>query len=268
MTLKNRLDVLLVEQGYFPAVQNAQGAIMAGLVYVDGKRVDKAGTRLAASVRLEVRGQSLPYVSRGGLKLAKAIDEFDLVMDGKVMIDIGASTGGFTDCALQNGAVKVYAVDVGYGQLAWSLRQDERVVVMEKTNARYLAKADFPELADIITIDVSFISLGTILPPIVDLLHDQGQVIALIKPQFEAAREQVGERGVVKDEDVHRQVIRHTWQIASELGLGLLGLTYSPITGPQGNIEFLAWFKKSAADVVTDSQVHDLVQLAHRILSK
>lgn len=263
MIVKERLDVLLVQQGYFPTRQRAQGAIMAGLVFVDGRRTDKPGTKFPENVAIQVQGQDHPYVSRGGLKLERAIKQLGFDPSGKVVIDIGASTGGFTDCALQHGAKRIYAVDVGYAQLAWTLRQDERVIVMERTNARYLHASDFPEQADAATIDVSFISLGTILPPVVELLTLDGEIVALIKPQFEAGREQVGKRGVVRDAATHRQVIRQVWDIATSLGLGLIGLTFSPITGPQGNIEFLARFKRVSDDVVMEDQIANVVELAH-----
>ncbi|HHW98430.1 MAG TPA: TlyA family RNA methyltransferase [Firmicutes bacterium] len=263
MVDKERLDVLMVQQGLFESRQKAQGAIMAGLVTVDGQLVDKPGTRFAREVDIQVQGQEHPYVSRGGLKLEQAIRELGFDPAGKVIIDIGASTGGFTDCALQHGAQRVYAVDVGHAQLAWKLRQDQRVVVMERTNARYLKAGDFPEQADALTIDVSFISLATILPPVVQLLRPGGEVVALIKPQFEAGRDQVGKRGVVREKTVHRQVIGQVWEVASNLQLGLQGLTFSPITGPEGNIEFLAWFKQGAVDLVTPESVEKIVELAH-----
>jgi 23S rRNA (cytidine1920-2'-O)/16S rRNA (cytidine1409-2'-O)-methyltransferase len=266
MSSKERLDILLVQQGLFSSRQKAQGAIMAGLVSVAGQRVDKAGTKFPADASIEVLGQEHPYVSRGGLKLERAIHELGFDPAGKTIIDIGASTGGFTDCALQHGAKHVYAVDVGYAQLAWSLRQDERVTVMERTNARYLEPDDFPELVDAITIDVAFISLATILPPIVKLLLPKGEIVALIKPQFEAGREQVGKKGVVRDQAVHRQVIQDTWGVASNLGLGLLALTFSPITGPEGNIEFLAWFREGESDSVTGEVIGEVVEQAHRQL--
>ncbi|HBK84965.1 MAG TPA: TlyA family rRNA (cytidine-2'-O)-methyltransferase [Firmicutes bacterium] len=266
MIIKERLDVLLVQQGYFPTRQRAQGAIMAGLVFVEGQRADKPGTKFPEDVTIRVQGQEHPYVSRGGLKLERAIKQLGFDPAGRVVIDVGASTGGFTDCALQHGAIRVYAVDVGYAQLAWTLRQDERVVVMERTNARYLQASDFPERADAATIDVSFISLGTILPPVVELLTPDGEIVALIKPQFEAGREKVGKRGVVREAATHRQVIRQVWDTAASLGLGLVGLTFSPITGPQGNIEFLARFKSAADDVVIEDQIANVVELAHASL--
>jgi 23S rRNA (cytidine1920-2'-O)/16S rRNA (cytidine1409-2'-O)-methyltransferase len=241
---KCRLDQLLVNRGLVPSREKGKALIMAGQVYVDGMKVEKPGTNVNIDVVIEIKGESLPYVSRGGLKLAKALQEFKITLQGKIVLDIGASTGGFTDCALQNGATKVYAVDVGYGQLAWSLRQDARVVVMERKNARYLSSADIPELIDVITIDVAFISLRKILVPLHVLLKEDGYILALIKPQFEAGREQVGKKGVVKDPVIHRQVIEEIIAFSQDLGLIVQGLTYSPIKGPQGNIEFLLWLQK------------------------
>lgn len=239
-----RLDVLLVEKGFFPSREQARTAIMSRRVSVDGQIVDKAGTQVSPEASLSVGGHDLPYVSRGGLKLAKALKSFDLHLDGLVMADIGASTGGFTDCALQNGAALVYAVDVGYGQLAWKLRQDERVVVLEKTNARYLTAEQIPELLDVITIDASFISLGKLLPALFPLLKQDGSLVALIKPQFEAGREKVGKKGVVRDPAVHLEVIENVLAMASEVGFFCRGLDYSPIKGPEGNIEYLLWLTK------------------------
>lgn len=237
--MKTRLDVLLVQRGLFPSRQQAQRAIMAGLVFVDGQRVDKPGTAVPATARVEVRGKPFPYVSRGGLKLEKALDVFGVDVTGLVAADIGASTGGFTDCLLQRGAARVYAIDVGTGQLDWRLRTDPRVVVMEGVNARYLRPGDLPEPVDLAVIDVSFISLIKVLPAVRDLLKPGGRVIALVKPQFEAGREQVGRRGVVRDPKVHRAVLRQVLLALGPLGLRPGGLTPSPIRGPEGNIEYL-----------------------------
>lgn len=266
MAVKERLDILLVQQGFFASRQQAQGAIMAGLVTVAGQLIDKPGTRFTEDVPISILGQEHPYVSRGGLKLEQAIRELGFDPTGKIMVDIGASTGGFTDCALQHGARHVYAVDVGYAQLAWSLRQDERVTVMERTNARYLTANDFSQAVDAITIDVSFISLAKILPAVAKLLLPGGEIIALIKPQFEAGREQVGRRGVVRDASVHQQVLLQVWEVAQKLSLGLWGITFSPITGPEGNIEFLARFKHGEMDRVSPIIIAETVELAHRQL--
>lgn len=237
---KERLDVLLVEQGYYETREKAKAAIMAGLVLVDDVPVDKAGTKIARTSKLIVKGAVHPYVSRGGLKLEKALNVFGIDLQGVTMLDIGASTGGFTDCALQNGAVHVYAVDVGYNQLDWSLRKDPRVSVMERTNFRYMQPGDLqgPEPA-FASIDVSFISLKLILPPLKQLLAPQGQVVALIKPQFEAGREKVGKSGVVRDPRVHQEVLEDILRFAKDIGYAIRGLTYSPIKGGEGNIEFL-----------------------------
>ncbi|MDD4572212.1 MAG: TlyA family RNA methyltransferase [Clostridia bacterium] len=241
---KKRLDIVLVEKGFFPSREQARTAIMSKEVEVNNKIIDKAGTPVADDAKIRILGEKLPFVSRGGYKLDKAVKTFGLDLTGLVMMDVGASTGGFTDCALQNGAAKVYAVDVGYGQLAWNLRNDERVVVLEKTNARYLDANLIPEALDMVTIDASFISLTKLLPAIEPLLKDKGQVMALIKPQFEAGREKVGKKGVVRDFDVHIEVIKKVVDAASELGLNMAGITFSPITGPEGNIEYLLWLKK------------------------
>lgn len=238
---KLRLDSLLVEQGFFSAREKAKAAIMAGEVLVDGVIVDKAGTQISAEAVLEVKAPKLPYVSRGGLKLARAFEVFGLDFRGRVVLDIGSSTGGFVDCALQNGAARIYAVDVGYGQLAWKLRQDSRVVVWEKTNARYLTREHIPEQVDWITADVSFISLGKALSAAVEFLKPQGQVLALVKPQFEAGPEHVGKKGVVRDKEVHKQVLAQVMEDFEALGLYACGISFSPITGPEGNIEYLLW---------------------------
>ena len=238
---KKRLDVLLVEQGLAESRQKAQAAIMAGAVYVNDQKVDKAGAPTEEGAKLEVRGQTMPYVSRGGLKLEKAMTVFPIALEGKVAADIGASTGGFTDCMLQNGAVKVYAVDVGYGQLAWSLRSDERVVCLERTNARYLSREQIPEPLEFASIDVSFISLKLILPPLRALMGPEGQVVCLVKPQFEAGKDKVGKKGVVRDPAVHREVLEHFLEHAAQAGFTVSGLTYSPIRGPEGNIEYLGY---------------------------
>jgi len=240
---KERLDVLLLEQGYYESREKAKAAIMAGLVFVDEEPVDKAGTKVPRTATIRVKGAVHPYVSRGGLKLEKAIREFEIDLNGATMLDIGASTGGFTDCALQNGANYVYAIDVGYNQLDWSLRKDERVNVMERTNFRYLQPSDLQgPVPTFASIDVSFISLTIILPPLYAMLPQAGTVVALIKPQFEAGREKVGKSGVIRDPAVHRDVLELILRYAEQIGFRLLGLTYSPIAGGEGNIEFLAYW--------------------------
>lgn len=243
--MKERLDVLLVEKGMFPSREKAKASVMAGLVYVDGTRVDKAGNMTNPASELYVKEPLCPYVSRGGLKLSKAMDSFRIVLQGKTTIDMGASTGGFTDCMLQNGAQKVYAMDVGYGQLDWKLRTDNRVVNMEKTNIRYLDIVSFPEKVDFISIDVSFISLHLILPVAASLLREDGQIVCLVKPQFEAGREQVGKGGIVRDKKIHREVILKVIKYAEEFKLYPHGLTFSPVTGAKGNIEYLLLLAKS-----------------------
>ena len=235
MAEKERLDSLLVQRGLAPSRELAKAYIMAGKVYVDGRKEDKAGTKLPNDISIEVRGGQMKYVSRGGYKLEKAVEEFGISLEGKICMDIGASTGGFTDCMLQNGAAKVYAIDVGYGQFAWKLRNDPRVVCLEKTNMRYVTHEQVPDEADFASIDVSFISLTKILPAALDVLGEKGQLVCLIKPQFEAGREKVGKKGVVKDRAVHREVIEKITDYAEAQGLGILGLSFSPIKGPEGN---------------------------------
>jgi 23S rRNA (cytidine1920-2'-O)/16S rRNA (cytidine1409-2'-O)-methyltransferase len=247
---KQRIDILLVEQGFYESREKAKAAIMAGLVFVDGERLEKAGTKLDAKSEITVKGAPHPYVSRGGLKLEKALREFAIDLTGAVMIDIGASTGGFTDCALRAGASFVYAVDVGYNQLAWSIRNDPRVRVMERTNFRHLTAESLdgppPQFA---SIDVSFISLRLILPPLLQILAPDGDVVALIKPQFEAGREQVGKSGVVRDPAVHKQVLTTVLEFAENNGYRMHGLTFSPIRGGEGNIEFLVhWRRQGEAE--------------------
>lgn len=241
---KVRLDTLIVEKGLVPSREKAKRIIMCGNVYIDNQKVDKCGIKIDEEKEIEIRGNPLPYVSRGGLKLEKALQVFNIDVSNKVSVDIGASTGGFTDCLLKNGAKKVYAVDVGYGQLAWELRNDERVVNMERINARYLTDAQIHDKADIVTIDVSFISLKLILPAAVNLMKPEGVIICLIKPQFEAGKEQVGKKGVVKDENIHIDVIEKVINYAWDLKLKTVGLSFSPIKGPEGNIEYLACMKK------------------------
>lgn len=273
---KERLDVLLVEQGFFESREKAKAAIMAGLILVGTEQVDKAGTKIPRDAALTVKGAVHPYVSRGGLKLEKAIREFGIDLSGAVMLDIGASTGGFTDCALQHGAAYVYAIDVGYNQLDWSLRQEPRVNVMERCNFRYITPDQlFGPAPAFATIDVSFISLKLILPALRPLLRPGGSTVALIKPQFEAGREQVGKSGVVRDPDVHLNVLREVLSAAAELGFALRGLTFSPITGGEGNIEFLAYWVLPEGDSEADSagssaydDASDLGSLLRRVVDE
>ena len=269
MSNKTRLDVLLVERGLEQTRQRAQAMIMGGLVFVDGQRVDKAGTAIPNDAQVEVRGNTLRYVSRGGLKLEKAMTTFGLRLNGCICADIGASTGGFTDCMLQNGASKVYSVDVGYGQLAWQLRTDPRVVNLERTNARYLTREQIPEEIDFFSVDVSFISLKIILPAVRPLLKDGGKAVCLIKPQFEAGREKVGKKGVVRDKAVHEEVVQMICDFAVENGYSVQGLTFSPVKGPEGNIEYLVFLQKSDAPVSTaESTPHEIVEASHAALDK
>ena len=233
---KERLDVLLVSRGLAESREKAKAIIMSGNVYVDGQKEDKAGSNFPAEAVIEVRGNTLKYVSRGGLKLEKAMENFDVTLAGKICMDVGSSTGGFTDCMLQNGAVKVYAVDVGHGQLAWKLRNDERVVCMEKTNIRYVTPEDVADKINFSSIDVSFISLTKVLGPVKELLSDDGQIVCLIKPQFEAGREKVGKHGVVRDSAVHLEVIEKVIDFAISIGFEVLNLEFSPVKGPEGNI--------------------------------
>lgn len=267
--MKERLDVMLVKRGLAESREKAKAIIMSGIVYVDGQKEDKAGTTFSGDVKIEVRGKTLRYVSRGGLKLEKAMEQFGIELEGKVCMDCGASTGGFTDCMLQNGAIKVYSVDVGHGQLAWKLRNDDRVVCMEKTNMRYVTEEDIEELAQFVSIDVSFISLKKILPAVRRILTDDGEVVALIKPQFEAGRENVGKKGVVRDKKVHEEVITMITQFAVEHSFQLLHLDYSPIKGPEGNIEYLLHMRKledGTFDKDYDLHIHQVVEDSHKAL--
>ena len=267
MSGKKRLDVLLTERGLQESRQRAQAVIMSGEVFVNGQRVDKPGTAVAEDAQIEIRGGTLAYVSRGGLKLEKAMATFPIDLHGAVCADIGASTGGFTDCMLQNGAEKVYAVDVGYGQLAWKLRSDPRVVCLERTNARYLTYEQVPDELDFASVDVSFISLKLILPPLNGLLKDGGHAACLVKPQFEAGREKVGKKGVVRDPDVHLEVLEHFLDHAKESGFTVLGLTYSPIRGPEGNIEYLGYLEKGPWQERT-FDLKALVEESHQTLKE
>lgn len=241
--MKERLDVLMVKRGLFESREKAKAVIMSGIVYVNGQKEDKAGTSFEETVPIEVRGSTLKYVSRGGLKLEKAMTHFGVELEGKVCMDVGSSTGGFTDCMLQNGAVKVYSVDVGHGQLAWKLRNDPRVICMEKTNIRYVTPEDIGEPAAFASIDVSFISLTKVLGPVKQLLTEDGEIVCLIKPQFEAGREKVGKKGVVREKSTHLEVIQMVISYAVELGFEIKNLEFSPIKGPEGNIEYLLYLK-------------------------
>lgn len=260
---KERLDALLVNRGMFESRAKAQAAIMAGQVLVNEQKIDKPGTQVKPEVTIRLLGNQLRYVSRGGLKLEKALQIFPISVEGKVVADVGASTGGFTDCALQNGAAKVYALDVGYGQLAWKLRSDERVINMERTNVRYLEAKDLLEQVDAVTIDVAFISLDKILPAVHKILKPTGFVVALIKPQFEAGKENVGKKGVVREASVHMDVIRNVIAFAKGEGFGIAGLDFSPIKGPEGNIEYLLHLTLGDDDAISDDYIVDLVGKSH-----
>lgn len=261
---KERLDVQIVERGLAESRQKAKAYIMAGVVFVDGVREDKAGLKVKRGATIEVR-EKMRYVSRGGLKLEKAMQQFPIELENKVCMDVGASTGGFTDCMLQNGAAKVYSVDVGYGQFAWKLRQDPRVVCMEKTNIRYLLPEQLEDRIAFCSIDVSFISLTKVLGPIMALLEEDAEIVALIKPQFEAGREQVEKHGVVRNPKVHESVIHQIWDFATSLGLKVNGLSYSPIKGPEGNIEYLIYLKRQGEDPALDQEglIKQIVNASH-----
>lgn len=259
--MKERLDVLLVKRGLAPSREKAKAIIMSGIVFVDNEREDKAGTTFDEKVNIEVRGKTLKYVSRGGLKLEKAMDVFGVKIEGKTCMDVGASTGGFTDCMLQNGAVKVYSVDVGHGQLAWKLVQDDRVICMDRTNIRYVTPDQIDDVLDFASIDVSFISLTKVLLPVKNLLKENGQIVCLIKPQFEAGRENVGKKGVVRDKKVHVQVIEKVIEYAMSIGFKILNLDYSPVKGPEGNIEYLLYLQNNGEELVVDEICVDPVKV-------
>lgn len=265
---KERIDVLLVEKGIITSRERAKTNIMAGKIFVDGHRVDKVGEKVSVDADIVFKGEDIPYVSRGGLKLEKAMKTFDITLENKVCMDIGASTGGFTDCMLQNNASKVFAVDVGYGQFAWKLRTDERVVCMERTNIRYVTPEEIGEKLDFASIDVSFISLKTIMPATVGLLKEDGEVVALIKPQFEAGRDKVGKKGVVRDINVHIEVVSKIVDYLLSKELNVLGLSYSPIKGPEGNREYLVYFSKDKTKETNfkTEQIDEIVQLSHNQL--
>ena len=269
--MKERLDVLLVKRNLAESREKAKAVIMSGIVYVDGQKEDKAGSMFDETANVEVRGTTLKYVSRGGLKLEKAMTHFGGTLEGKICMDVGASTGGFTDCMLQNGAVKVYSVDVGHGQLAWKLRNDERVVCMEKTNIRYVTPEEIPDRIQFVSIDVSFISLTKVLGPVKALMEPDGEVVCLIKPQFEAGREKVGKKGVVREKSVHLEVIEMVASFAGSIGFEALHLEFSPIKGPEGNIEYLLHLRNCtdgstfANDTIGASEI---VEKAHETLDK
>jgi 23S rRNA (cytidine1920-2'-O)/16S rRNA (cytidine1409-2'-O)-methyltransferase len=265
---KKRLDTLLVERGYFDSREKAKRSIMAGLVYVDGECEDKPGSSFHEDAVITVRDNPFPFAGRGGLKLEKALTEFNIDLKGKKAIDIGASTGGFTDCMLQRGVSKVYAVDVGYGQLAWKLRQDSRVVVKDRTNIRYVKPEDIGEVLDFASIDVSFISLRLVLPVAVTLLGANGGIVCLVKPQFEAGREKVGKHGVVRDSNTHIEVLEGIIEFAVSIGLTVKGITYSPVKGPAGNIEYLLYLAKNNTGAVgTVQSIENIVKESHEVLS-
>lgn len=272
--MKERLDVLLIERGFFDSREKAKAVIMAGEVFVNGQREDKAGSKFDKEADIEVKGKALRYVSRGGLKLEKAVEVYKLDLADKVCIDIGSSTGGFTDCMLQNGAAKVYAIDVGTNQLAWKLREDRRVVSMEKTNIRYVTEDDLPEKADFASVDVSFISLTKVLKAAVNLLNTDAEMVCLIKPQFEAGREKVGKKGVVRDFSIHKEVIKLVINFALSLNFLIKGLTFSPVKGPEGNIEYLLYIQKkneSMNETMIDkilSEVDRVVEEAEAVLNQ
>lgn len=259
--MRKRLDIYLTERNFFNSRARAKAMIMAGRVLVNEQKVDKAGTMVADDVQIRILGEDMPFVSRGGLKLQKAIEVFRINLSGKVAADIGASTGGFTDCMLQHGAKKVYAIDVGYGQLAWKLRSNVQVVNMERTNIRNVTRKDFLDEIDFVSIDVAFISLEKVLPVVYDLLKDGGEVVALIKPQFEAGREHVGKKGVIRDKNIHAAVIEKVINCAAGIGFSMCGLDFSPIKGSEGNIEYLAHMAKNGSMV--NIEVSSVVELAH-----
>lgn len=269
MADKERLDVLLVSLGLAVSRELAKAYIMAGDVYVDGNKEDKAGTKIDINSKIEVKGREMPYVSRGGFKLEKAMAEFPVELNGKICMDIGSSTGGFTDCMLQNGASKVYSIDVGYGQLAWKLRNDERVICMEKTNVRYITEEQIPDKPEFASVDVSFISLTKVIPPAIAVMADNAQMVCLIKPQFEAGREKVGKKGVVKDKKVHEEVILKIIDFAFEIGMNVIGISFSPIKGPEGNIEYLIMLDKENEGLSKEEAyktAHAITEQSHELL--
>ena len=269
MTEKQRLDAELVSRGIIQSRERAKAEIMAGKVYVNGQKADKAGELVTPADNIEFRGEQLKYVSRGGLKLEKAMELYGFRLDGKVCMDVGASTGGFTDCMLQSGASKVYSVDGGYGQLAWNLRQSEKVVNLERTNIRYITKEQVPDTVDFVSIDVSFISLGLVIPVLPPLLADDAMMVCLVKPQFEAGREKVGKHGVVRDPATHIEVLERAVGFAKKSGFGIVGIEFSPIKGPQGNIEYLMVLSRSKPELdISGDDIRKLVESSHDELDK
>lgn len=265
---KQRLDVLLFDKGLAPSREKARLLIMEGKVYVDNQKSDKPGTMVNGDCTLDIRGNTLEYVSRGGLKLEKALKSYPIDLTSKTCMDIGASTGGFTDCMLKNGAETIYSIDVGYGQLAWELRNDKRVINLERTNVRYLSKEQVPVLVDFFSIDVSFISLKLIIPAISDFIKDQGEGVCLIKPQFEAGKKNVGKNGVVRDIGVHEEVIKSICEFIPLYGFSTIALTFSPIKGPKGNIEYLLYVKKAESEnTITEDEIKQIVALSHTVLN-
>ncbi|MBQ4546799.1 MAG: TlyA family RNA methyltransferase [Oscillospiraceae bacterium] len=267
MSEKQRLDAELVARGIIQSREQAKAAIMAGQVYVNNQKADKAGESVSPEDKIEFRGEKLAYVSRGGLKLEKAMELYGFKLDNKICMDVGASTGGFTDCMLQKGATKVYSIDVGYGQLAWKLRQDERVVNLERTNVRYITKEQVPDIVDFVSIDVSFISLGLVIPVLVPFLSDEAMMVCLVKPQFEAGKDKVGKHGVVRDPATHIEVLERAVGFAKNAGFGIVGLEFSPIKGPQGNIEYLMVLTRKEPELsVTSEEIKTLVESSHNEL--
>lgn len=267
--ITERIDVLLTKYNFAESREKAKRLVMAGVVFVNGQRIDKPGTRVSVDCDIKVKNNPIPYVGRGGLKLEKALSEFQIKLENKVALDIGASTGGFTDCMLKNGIKRVYAIDVGYGQLAWKLRNDDKVICMERTNIRYVKKSDIGELADFASIDVSFISLKLVLPVVKELLNDNGEIVSLIKPQFEAGKEKVGKKGVIKDINVHREVLINFVNFCKSIDLNVIGLTFSPIKGAEGNIEYLAYIKKNNIDYFkydNEELINNVVKRSHKEL--
>ena len=266
--MKERLDVLLTEKKLFDSRARAKAMIMAGTVLVNGQKVDKAGTLIAPDAQIRILGEEMPFVSRGGFKLQKALEVFPINLNEKICVDIGASTGGFTDCMLQHGAAKVYAIDVGYGQLAWKLRNDERVINFERTNIRNVSRENFSDVLDFASIDVAFISLDKVLPVAKEILKNDGEVVALIKPQFEAGRDKVGKKGVVREKKIHAEVLNYVLTFAQNLNFKICGLDFSPIKGPEGNIEYLTYLTKNldATAIDFDKKISAVIDAAHENL--